>query len=99
MDPVELARRLDAQAYRCAYPCGGDGHGGQLRVGDALALADDGHGLVHLACARVGVVEKPGECLCGCGLSLEHLRADAKYASDACRKRHTRRLKAELATY
>ena len=51
-----LQARLEEQNHRCAYPCGNDGHGGPLAPGDALALAYDGHGLVHLACAQVGTV-------------------------------------------
>lgn len=59
MDEREITRRLEAQEYRCVYPCAGDGQGGELKPGDELAVAYDNHGLIHQACASIGRV--PGD--------------------------------------
>lgn len=60
MTAEELRERLDEQGWRCAYPCGDDGvTGGRIHEGDKLAKSCyEGHGLVHLDCARVGVAPK-----------------------------------------
>lgn len=79
---ADLEGRLAAQLYRCAA-CGLE-----LRPGDELALAYDGAGLVHLRCARVGLVPARGECVCGCGTRLTGRQR--LYASDGCRKRAER---------
>lgn len=47
----ELLARLVDQGWRCAYPCEGNGKGRPLLPGEKLAVAYDGHGLVHLDCA------------------------------------------------
>lgn len=58
MTPAELRKRLVAQDFLCAYPHD-HADSARLRPGDRLALAYDNYGLVHLACAEVGLVPGP----------------------------------------
>lgn len=51
----DLVQRLEAQEYRCAYPHDDDASA-TLAPGQPLALAYDGHGLIHATCALVGHV-------------------------------------------
>lgn len=62
MKAEEILARLDAQGWRCCYPCEAPGVGGAIESGDEVALCFDGHGLCHARCASVGVApERPAE--------------------------------------
>lgn len=53
--------QLDRQEWKCAYHCAPDGvHGGEIMPGQALALAYDGNGIVHLRCANIGTAPARG---------------------------------------
>lgn len=52
----DLAWRLREQGWKCAYPCSGKGYGRPLLPNEPIALAYDGHGIVHADCAAIGVV-------------------------------------------
>lgn len=47
-------RQLEAQDWRCAYPCADGERAAPIVPGQALALAYDGNGIVHLKCAYIG---------------------------------------------
>lgn len=56
MDVAEIARRLDDQDWVCAYVTDRHPNGQPLiRTGQRLAVGFDGHCLVHLECAQVGI--------------------------------------------
>jgi hypothetical protein len=53
-------RLLEAQGWRCAYPCG-DGHiGGPMLPGEAFAYIDNHEGIVHVDCLKSGTVPSEG---------------------------------------
>lgn len=96
MDADRILRMLAAQDYQCALWHPDDGSA-RLELGQPLGAIDDGTGLVHLGCLKVGEVAMPRACLCGCGKSLAGKRATAKFYGDACAKRFKRARAAETA--
>jgi hypothetical protein len=54
-------RQLEAQEWRCAYPCLDGENAAPIMPGQALALAYDGHGIVHLRCAWIGIAPQREE--------------------------------------
>lgn len=56
MIPLSAVRltQLRGQNWRCAYPCGPDGEGAEIKPGDKVAVAFDGTGIIHLDCAWIG---------------------------------------------
>lgn len=57
---LRLDRLLEAQNWRCAYACAGNGDGRPLLPGEPFAYIDEHHGIVHLECMKSGTIPSVG---------------------------------------
>jgi hypothetical protein len=55
-----IPRILEAQGWRCAVSCGGNGEGRPMLPGEAFAYIDDHEGIVHVECLKAGTVPSEG---------------------------------------
>jgi hypothetical protein len=53
-------RLLEAQEWRCAMACGGNGEGRPMLPGEPFAYIDDHEAIVHVDCLKAGTVPSEG---------------------------------------